>query len=96
MVRLTKDGTPTLRLNEFMLASLAAGRVEFGSPDVRSEGLLEPKELQFEVDTKTKAYIKDAEKNFDDLVGKHELLVSYFYHEETRRSNIILSLGSSL
>lgn len=73
---LFQDGTPTLRLNEYMLASLAAGKINFGEPEVRAEGVEQPKEIKFELDQKTEAYIKEAERDFDDLVGKHELLVS--------------------
>ncbi|KAH8114647.1 acyltransferase ChoActase/COT/CPT [Phellopilus nigrolimitatus] len=72
------DGTPTLRLNEYMLASLATGKVDFGTTDVRTEGLEEPKEITFELDERSKRYIKEAEKNFDELVGKHELLVMHY------------------
>lgn len=61
-----------------MLASLAAGKVDFGAPEVRSEGLSQPKELKFELDGAAKTHIKEAEKNFDDLVGKHELLVQNY------------------
>ncbi|THH11655.1 hypothetical protein EW145_g503 [Phellinidium pouzarii] len=67
------DGTPTLRLNEFMLASLAAGKVDFGAPVIRAEGLEEPKEISFELDETAKTYIAKAEENFDGLIGKHEL-----------------------
>ena len=61
-----------------MLASLAAGKVDFGEPRVRPEGLENPKEIKFLLDDKAKAYIKEAEKHFDDLIGKHELLVGFF------------------
>ncbi|KAL5520033.1 hypothetical protein ACEPAG_1693 [Sanghuangporus baumii] len=72
------DGTPTLRLNEYMLGSLASGKVDFGDPQVRSEGLIKPKEIKFHLDDKAKAYIREAEKHFDDLIGKHELLVLHY------------------
>ena len=74
----TQDGTPTLRLNEFILASLAGGKVDFGARNVRPEGLVQPKEIKFDLDDKAKAYIKEAEEHFDELVGKHELFVSTF------------------
>ncbi|KAI5122447.1 hypothetical protein M0805_008759 [Coniferiporia weirii] len=72
------DGTPTLRLNEYMLASLAAGKVDLGAPEVRAEGLEKPKEITFELDDKAKTYIKQAETNFDKLVEKHEMLVLHY------------------
>ncbi|KAL5501589.1 CAT2 [Sanghuangporus vaninii] len=72
------DGTPTLRLNEYMLGSLASGKVDFGDPQVRPEGLAKPEEIKFLLDDKAKAYIREAEKHFDDLIGKHELLVLHY------------------
>lgn len=61
-----------------MLASLAAGKIDFGAPEVRSEGLTAPKELKFELDGSAKTFIKQAEKNFDELIGKHELVVQHY------------------
>ncbi|KDQ62277.1 hypothetical protein JAAARDRAFT_121539 [Jaapia argillacea MUCL 33604] len=72
------DGTPTLRLNEFILASLAANKVDLGPPGVKADALVEPKEVKFEVDDKVKVYVKEAEKNFDELVGKHDLHVLHY------------------
>ncbi|KAF8514213.1 acyltransferase ChoActase/COT/CPT [Hysterangium stoloniferum] len=70
------DGTPTLRLNEFLLSSLAHNKVDHGSNVVRS--LPAPKELAFELNDTVKQYIVQAEKNFDELVDKHELLVLHY------------------
>ncbi|KAF8502529.1 acyltransferase ChoActase/COT/CPT [Gautieria morchelliformis] len=70
------DGTPTLRLNEFMLASLAHGKVDHGPNVVRV--LSAPKELKFELDDASRGYMTQAEKDFDELVGKHELLVLHY------------------
>ena len=61
------DGTTTLRLNEFMLASLAAGKLDLGPARTSSTGaeLAPPTELTFTLDAKTEVCIADAEKNFD-------------------------------
>ena len=71
------DGTPTLRLNEFILASLAAGKVDLGPARTAETGesLEAPQELSFVVDGKTEQFIKQAEANFDELVGKHDMEV---------------------
>ena len=71
------DGTPTLRLNEFILASLAAGKVDLGPARTAETGkdLEAPKELTFVVDGKTEQFIQQAEANFDELVGKHDMEV---------------------
>lgn len=71
------DGTPTLRLNEFILGSLAAKKVDLGAPrtDETGKGLPEPAELKFEVNDKIKSHVQDAEKAFDELVGKHDMHV---------------------
>ncbi|KAF8755048.1 Acyltransferase ChoActase COT CPT [Rhizoctonia solani] len=44
------DGTPTLRMNEFVLASLAKGKVDHGSATI-SSNLPAPKEITFELDS---------------------------------------------
>ncbi|KAL6301959.1 acyltransferase ChoActase/COT/CPT [Sparassis latifolia] len=74
------DGTPTLRLNEFMLASLAAGKVDLGPPRTADTGanLPAPKELHFVVDAKTQEYIAKAESAFDTLVGQHDMEVLHY------------------
>ncbi|RDX49945.1 acyltransferase ChoActase/COT/CPT [Lentinus brumalis] len=74
------DGTPTLRLNEFMLASLAAGKPDLGPARTAETGkdLEPPKELTFALDDKTKRYIADAEKHFDALVGQHDMEVLHY------------------
>jgi carnitine O-acetyltransferase len=69
------DGTPTLRMTEFMLASLGAGKINHGEATVSKEKLPQPKELQWVLDDKARLYIQEAEKNFDELVGSHEMEV---------------------
>lgn len=72
------DGTPTLRMNEFMLASLAANKIDLGPARDETTGstLPSPTELKFELDDKTREAIKGAEQRFEELVGKHDLHVS--------------------
>ena len=71
------DGTPTLRMTEFMLASLAAGKLDLGAPRTAStaSSLPEPSVLRFELDAASEANIKAAEQRFDALVGQHDLHV---------------------
>lgn len=71
------DGTPTLRLNEFMLASLASGKADLGPERTvdTAKNLEIPTELTFALDDKTHQYIKQAESHFDELVGKHDMHV---------------------
>ncbi|EMD39824.1 hypothetical protein CERSUDRAFT_112084 [Gelatoporia subvermispora B] len=71
------DGTPTLRLNEFVLGSLAKGKADLGPARTPETGkkLASPKELTFILDSKTRSHIASAEKAFDELVGKHDLHV---------------------
>ncbi|KAJ7202927.1 Choline/Carnitine o-acyltransferase-domain-containing protein [Mycena rebaudengoi] len=67
------DGTPTLRMNGFMLATLALGKADPGTPS--GETLTAPTELPFELNVTTCALIAGAEARFDTLVGEHELHV---------------------
>lgn len=70
------DGTSTLRMNEFVLASIASGKFEL-NPTTRTCASTLPgvEELVFELDDKVQKAIKDAEARFDELVGKHDLEV---------------------
>ncbi|KIJ62738.1 hypothetical protein HYDPIDRAFT_114433 [Hydnomerulius pinastri MD-312] len=74
------DGTPTLRLNEFILATLAGNKVDLGPPRSSStaSGLPQPTELKFELDAKSTTYIKEACQHFDELVGQHDMEVLHY------------------
>lgn len=74
------DGTPTLRMNEFMLASLAHNKIDLGPERTPETGknLEAPKELKFVLDNKVEKYISEAEKNFDTLVGDHDMEVLHY------------------
>lgn len=71
------DGTPTLRLNEFILAALAAGKVDL-SPAPAGAALEPPRELTFTLDGASRAHVAQAEKNFDALVGQHDMEVLHY------------------
>jgi carnitine O-acetyltransferase len=71
------DGTPTLRMNEFILASIAKGKVDFGT-ETATESLPEPQELEFQLNDKVKGLIKESERRFDELVGQHDMEVLHF------------------
>lgn len=71
------DGTSTLRMNEFMLAALAHDKVDLGTVEVDPTALPQPEELVFEVNDTVKELVKGAEKRFDELVGAHDLHVSF-------------------
>ena len=69
------DGTPTLRMNEFVLASIASGKFDLNPTRTSASTLPEVEELVFDLDDKVHKAIKDAETRFDELVGKHDLEV---------------------
>ncbi|KIL61871.1 hypothetical protein M378DRAFT_13210 [Amanita muscaria Koide BX008] len=74
------DGTPTLRMNEYMLATVALGKANLGPERTLTTGqdLPHPEELVFEVNEKVKELVKGAEQRFDELVGKHDLHVLHY------------------
>lgn len=71
------DGTPTLRMSEFILSSLSAEKVDHGPPSVRAH-LPAPRELAFELDAASTQAIAAAEAHFDALVGQHEMAVLHY------------------
>ena len=76
------DGTPTLRMNEFALASLAAKKVDLGHTRTPETGraLRTPTELKFIVNETISKRVKDAEIAFDNLVGQHDMHVCAHLH----------------
>jgi len=71
------DGTPTLRLNEFILGSLAAKEIDLGTSSPSSL-LTPPSEIVLTANDAVLVDVKEAEKNFDTLVGSHDLQVLHY------------------
>lgn len=71
------DGTATLRLNEFMLGSLEAKKIDLGHPSPNTS-VNPPKEIVLEANNAVLADVREAEKNFDKLVGAHDLRVLHY------------------
>ncbi|KAH9969706.1 acyltransferase ChoActase/COT/CPT [Russula dissimulans] len=72
------DGTPTLRMNEFMVGSLDAKKIDLGPLSSNTTNLATPKEIVLTTNGSVLDDIKEAEKNFDKLVGAHELCVLHY------------------
>ncbi|KAF9523928.1 acyltransferase ChoActase/COT/CPT [Crepidotus variabilis] len=71
------DGTTTLRMNEFILASLAHNKINLG-PSTPSSNLPPVSELKFDITPEVSSLISSSEKRFDDLVGQHDLHVLHY------------------
>ncbi|ORZ39107.1 acyltransferase ChoActase/COT/CPT [Catenaria anguillulae PL171] len=69
------DATPTGRLCEWVLDSLAKGKVDHGSPHVSIESLPEPEQLRLVVDGEIAGAVRDAEAKFDKLAAQHDFQV---------------------
>jgi len=74
------DGTPTLRMNEFAVGSLALGKADLGPPMSESTGtdLPHPEELVFTTNEQVHAHIRSAGEKFDTLLADHELHVLHY------------------
>ncbi|TCD70509.1 Carnitine O-acetyltransferase mitochondrial [Steccherinum ochraceum] len=74
------DGTPTLRMTEFMMGSLAHNKANLGPERTPSTGsdLPAPTELPFALDVKTERNIKASEQEFEKLVGAHDMEVLHY------------------
>lgn len=73
------DGTPTLRMNEFVLAALDKGKIPLElSESERKSSPLTVEEVKFETDGKIVEYVKKAEERFKEDVGRHDLKVLQF------------------
>lgn len=68
------DGTPTSRLNDWMLRSLAAGKVDLGSGTPRdASSLPSVSTLELSLPESAKSAVKDAAAQFDATMAKHEI-----------------------
>ncbi|PVZ97110.1 hypothetical protein BB558_006955 [Smittium angustum] len=72
------DGTPTARLNEFVLNETTDPNFDFGSPVVRSN-LPHPKPLIFKTDVSSLKAIQEAGERFDHEIGKQQLFSTVFH-----------------
>ncbi|KZW03343.1 acyltransferase ChoActase/COT/CPT [Exidia glandulosa HHB12029] len=70
------DGTPTLRMNEFMLGGLVNGKIDHGVET--SASLPAPVELKFDETSEVKQLVEASEKRFDELISKHDLHVLHY------------------
>lgn len=75
------DGTPTVRMNEFVLGALEAGKIPLDSiPQGEPKGQLKVEEIIFEVDDKMKKYITGAQEALGFVLRAQDLKVVQFDH----------------
>ena len=71
------DGTPTHRLNDYANMLIFTNKLDFSNPSIRSN-LPEPLPLKFIVNNDVKTDIQRATRDFEDLIGQHELKVQAY------------------
>ncbi|KAI0852585.1 acyltransferase ChoActase/COT/CPT [Daldinia vernicosa] len=71
------DGTPTHRLNDYVNDVIFGNKLDFSDPSVRSS-LPEPTPVDFEVTKDVQAEIDRAIRDFNEVIGKHELAVQAY------------------
>lgn len=72
------DGTPTLRLNEFILGAIDKGKVDLAETDVAPSSLPAVEELKFEVSSEVEGALKLAEGRYAELLGDHHMKVLHY------------------
>jgi carnitine O-acetyltransferase len=72
------DGTPTLRLNEFMLAGIEKGQIPLELPEGEKNGaeMPSPQEIVFEMDEKLKSAVAKSYEGFGKEMAQQDLKVS--------------------
>ncbi|KAH6953260.1 acyltransferase ChoActase/COT/CPT [Fusarium avenaceum] len=71
------DGTPTHRLNDYVNDLIFGNKLDFSDPNVRSN-LPEPQLVKFEITQEVQSEIDRATKDFNDVIGKHQLAVQAY------------------
>lgn len=71
------DGTPTLRMNEFMLAGIEKGQIPLELPEGEkaSSKMPEPQEIVFEMDSKLKSAVAKSNQGFAEEMSQQDLKV---------------------
>ncbi|CAJ0634490.1 14502_t:CDS:10 [Entrophospora sp. SA101] len=85
------DGMPTSRLNDFVCDVIAKNKLDAGPSTIRSD-LPIPEQLHFTFNNQILDAIQKAEKDFDELVAKHDLRV---WSYDGYGKNTIKSFGFS-
>lgn len=71
------DGTPTHRLNDYINDLILNNKIDLSDPTVRSN-LADPVPVKFEVSKDVQSEIDRAIKDFNDVIGQHELAVQAY------------------
>ncbi|OTA81133.1 hypothetical protein M434DRAFT_401479 [Hypoxylon sp. CO27-5] len=71
------DGTPTHRLNDYVNDVIFNNKLDFSDPSVRSN-LPEPVPIKFEVTKEVQGEIDRAVKDFNEVIGQHQLAVQAY------------------
>lgn len=71
------DGTPTSRLNDWMLRALHAGKIDLGRSSASTD-LPQPKEIKITLDDKSKKNITAAITAYDKIKAAHEMHVLHY------------------
>lgn len=71
------DGTPTLRMNEFMLAGIEKGQIPLELPEGEkaTSKMPEPQEIVIEMDNKLKSAVAKSKQGFADEMSQQDLKV---------------------
>jgi carnitine O-acetyltransferase len=71
------DGTPTHRLNDYVNEVIFQNKLDFSDPSLRSN-LPEPVAVNFKITKEVQAEIDRATKDFNDVIGQHELAIQAY------------------
>ncbi|KOS21487.1 Carnitine O-acetyltransferase [Escovopsis weberi] len=71
------DGTPTHRLNDFVMDLIFGNKIDFSDPAVRSN-LPEPQVIDFVITPKVQGEIDRAIIDFRKVIGEHQLVVQAY------------------
>jgi carnitine O-acetyltransferase len=71
------DGTPTLRMNEFMLAGIEKGQIPLELPEGEkaTSKMPQPEEVVFEMDSKLKSALAKSYQGFGEEMAQQDLKV---------------------
>lgn len=69
------DGTPTHRINDYVNDVIFNNKVDHGAPASQNRNLSAPEEITFNINTEVKDAVSVSIKDFEDVIGQHELAV---------------------
>ena len=91
------DGTPTLRLNEFMLGGIEGGKIplELSESERAKDPMPKPEEITFELDKHLEEVVAKSKQGFGEEMALQDLEVGDEFHLDSNEADFQTLMSKS-